>query len=193
MKLRKNQIFFLCYGGWVLGIVWVLMAANTGCSTPRSLTAEQRETLDALVAGREIYFDARYALPTASQEYIQAANMGFTQVRGNSVASINLQGEQYFLKIHGDSVRSFLPYFGRRYNMAQPGDRGAIEVDNVMEAFDSRNTDRGTTLEFFARNGFERFRFLVDLQPSGNMMVSVYSPQRDVIRFKGTHRFDAPN
>ena len=185
---RSNLLFLACYGLWIAGIILVLGGSTSGCSsTRRTATAEEMNRLESILNQRHFTFDADFAMPTASQAYLSAANIGFNQIRGVSATNINLKGEGYFIALEGDSVRVMLPYFGIRENITSydPSEAG-IKVRGIVEDYEISADRQGRKVSFFAGEGFERFRFLMTVMPGLQAEVSVFSPQRNVIRYSGT-------
>lgn len=183
MRPRSRNIFLLCYGCWLAAIVGVLAFTTSSCTTTKPASPEAQAALVRLTEGKTFVFDAQYALPTASQDYLSAAQVG--QARGNSPTQINVSGDGYFLKVSESSVEVYLPYFGRRDNVTQMAGRGGIELSGEITDWTVTDSKAGKTVQFFARDGYERFRFLLDVAPSGRAQLSVFSPQRDVIRYTG--------
>ena len=181
-KINRHIVYIALYAVWVSGIIWLV----GGCqSTAAPLSAEEQARLDNLVENREFVFDAKYAMPLSSQAYISAANMGFTMARGNSPTNINLTGDGYYLRMYGDSVEIYLPYFGTRENITNYNNQGSIDIKAAIEEFRERRTPKGHEMEFFAREGYERFRLILNIFPNSQSQLSVFSPQRDVIRYSG--------
>lgn len=188
VKVRRSNVLFLaCYGLWIAGIILVLAGSTISCSSARTTaTASDMARLETLLGQRHFTFEADFAMPTASQAYLSAANVGFNQIRGASATNINLKGEGYFIALEGDSVRAVLPYFGIRENSTSydPSEAG-IQVHAEIEDFEISADRQGKKVSFFAGEGFERFRFLMTVMPGLQAQVSVFSPQRDVIRYSG--------
>lgn len=185
LKINRHIVYLALYAVWVTGIIWLVGGCRSG-AVP--LSAEQQTRLDNLVEDREFVFDARYAMPLASQAYISASNMGFTMARGNSPTNINLTGDGYYLQMDGDSVEIYLPYFGTRENITNYNNQGSIDIKASIEEFKERRTPKGHEMEFFAREGYERFRLILMVFPNEQSQLSLFSPQRNVIRYAGKLR-----
>ncbi len=189
MKVHRSNIIFLaCYGLWVAGIVLILGVGTSSCKSADSVvSAADLENLDNFLEERDYTFEVEFAMPTTSPAYMSAANIGFSQVRGSSVANINLIGEGYRIVMEGDSVTTQLPYFGTRDNVTSynTSDMG-IKIKGKMEEFQIKPWKKGREVSFFAQEEFERFRFLITVTPNLKTQVSVFSPQRDIIRYTGT-------
>lgn len=181
-KINRHIVYFALYAVWVSGIIWLVGGCSAG-SAP--LSADQQARLDELVEDREFVFDAKYAMPLGSQAYISASNLGFTMARGNSPTNINLTGDGYYLGMDGDSVEIYLPYFGTRDNVTNYNSKGSIDIRAAIEEFKERRTPKGHEMEFFARDGYERFRLIFMVFPNQQAQLSLFSPQRDVIRYAG--------
>lgn len=182
---NRHLIFLLFYGVWIVGILTLL--GTSSCTASRSVaTPEQQAQLESVLNNRDFSFDVEFAVPTASQAYLSAANVGFAPARGSSPAQINLSGEGYFIKVRGDSVQTNLPYFGVSDNISDfSNTQRGINIEGAIEELKIKSTKTGKEFEFFAREGFERFRFIMSVSPDLKTRVSVFSPQRDLIRFTG--------
>ena len=185
-KVNRNWIFLLGYGIWAGAVVWLL----GGCQSSRiSVDAEQRQPIESALSGG-FTFQADVANPSASQAYLQASSLALTQ-NGNSATRINLRGDGYFLTLQENHVRSRLPYFGDRTNVTDYNRPGGIEVDDEVSEYSSKAMPDGQQIEFFANAGYERFRFILKVRPGLRASLSVFSPQRSVIRYTGAVLPDA--
>ncbi len=180
---NPNRFRFHLHGAWLMAIVLVLSSCSSA-KTPA--TPEQLAQLQSLVESRNFTFEADFALPQTSQAYINAANPTVARAGGNSLSRISLRGEGYFLRIKGDSVASYLPYYGVRDNFSEYGRPDGIELDSELEDVKLDKKSSGAyQMRFFARRKTERFQITLDLFPGGKANMSVYSGQRDAIRYEG--------
>ena len=92
----------------------------------------------------------------------------------------------FFLELHGDSVRSYLPYLGVAHQapMMSPGiglnfDTRAI---SIKESHPKADLSR---LEIDLRTSEDRYSYTVELYDSGKAYIHVNSQHRDPISFDG--------
>ena len=92
----------------------------------------------------------------------------------------------FFLELHGDSVRSYLPYLGVAHQapMMSPGiglnfDTRAI---SIKESHPKADLSR---LEIDLRTSEDRYSYTVELYDSGKACIHVNSQHRDPISFDG--------
>jgi hypothetical protein len=95
-------------------------------------------------------------------------------------------GADFFLELHGDSVRSYLPYLGVAHQapMMSPGiglnfDTRAI---SIKESHPKADLSR---LEIDLRTSEDRYSYTVELYDSGKAYIHVSSQHRDPISFDG--------
>lgn len=95
-------------------------------------------------------------------------------------------GADFFLELHGDSVRSYLPYLGVAHQapMMSPGiglnfDTRAI---SIKESHPKADLSR---LEIDLRTSEDRYSYTVELYDSGKAYIHVNSQHRDPISFDG--------
>ncbi len=92
----------------------------------------------------------------------------------------------FFLELHGDSVRSYLPYLGVAHQapMMSPGiglnfDTRAISIKESHPKVDL------SRLEIDLRTSEDRYFYAVELYDSGKAYIHVSSQNRDPISFDG--------
>ena len=183
---RRNFIFLCCYSLWVGGIALVLGTTTSSCASSKQPANQELLAEWATIPEKNFNVAITYVYPLGSTAYLSTANLGFTQVRGNSPTQINVDGDGHHITISGDSVKLHLPYFGVRdvvsnYNAIDNG----ILLDTNYEDFITWTDRKGKHIEFFAKDGFERFRIQLTLKGRNAALISVFSPQRDVIRYCG--------
>lgn len=104
-----------------------------------------------------------------------------TTKRGDVIPVSN----DFRLLLHGDSVSSDLPYFGRAYS-APIGTESVLRFDARMTGFTSARTGSGATrMEFSVRTVEDTFRFRVELRGNGRAYIGVQPMRRDRISFDG--------
>ena len=136
----------------------------------KQLKAEQelkkQEEITALVDSKSFEFSANYAQPLG-------------------VRDLNIQGQQYGVVFKPDEINSYLPYFGRAYNISYGGDDGlkfkGAPLDYKMEKkkkfYLITTTVKGTN---------DTFNLMVSVYFQGNATLNITSNQRNPITFTGT-------
>ncbi|QZT36775.1 DUF4251 domain-containing protein [Halosquirtibacter xylanolyticus] len=76
-------------------------------------------------------------------------NLEATRVNFNS-GTRQIQGEGYSLKLKGDSVEAYLPFFGRAYSVDYNGG-GAIEFDEPINKIDIRKDEKKRKVQMTLR------------------------------------------
>lgn len=183
LKRNRKWLWLIVYGSWITLVILLL----GGCkATQEPMSPEQQAQLQSLAEGRNFTFEAEYANPQTSKAYMSAANATVARAGGNTLSRISLQGEGYYLKISGDSVASYLPYYGVRDNFSEPGRPDGIDLDTEIEDLKISQKKSGAyQLTFYARRKTERFQLNLELLANGKANLAVYSGQRDAIRFEG--------
>lgn len=183
--IHKAQNRVKAHLTWACLLGVMLLAGSCGSSKTQA-TPEQLAQLQSLAEGRNFTFEAEFALPQTSQAYIGAANATLAQAGGNSLSRISLKGEGYFLRIKGDSIEAYLPYYGVRDNFSEYGRPDGIDLDSELEDLKvDKKGSKSYQMRFFARKKTERFQITLDLFPGGKSNLLIYSGQRDAIRYEG--------
>lgn len=100
---------------------------------------------------------------------------------------INLIDNPNHIRVKGDSVDVFLPYFGVRHMGGGYGSEGGIRFEGVPSKFNVKeNRDRQRIIvSFEAGKGTENLQFSITLFTNGNANTSVNSSQRNSISYQG--------
>ena len=104
----------------------ILFTALSCKSSKTNPTDAQILSLEQLVKTKNFTIESDRAYPQVSNAMMQVFNSGMLQ-QGNNAGSISLIGNANFLTISGDSITSYLPYFGeRQMNVEYGGTDSAI-------------------------------------------------------------------
>ncbi len=151
---------------WI--IIIVMAAALVGCAT----TAERME--------REARTAAQVSEALASRHYTINVLMMYPQ-RGRAV---NLT-TNYSVEVKGDSLISYLPYFGRAYNVPYGGGKGLNFIAPIT-GYQTETDRKGITrVVLTSENEEDRYRYILEVSSSGDSYIQVQSRQRDFIRYSG--------
>jgi len=107
-----------------------------------------------------------------------------TRALPQSGKSINLTSP-YSLELKGDSVVSFLPYFGRAYSVPYGGGDGLRFSDALTEknvTFDKKGTAQIT---FKSRTKEDNYTFNIKVFSNGSATINVQPINRQSISFQG--------
>lgn len=126
---------------------------------------EKAEMISRAVCNRDFKISVRTAYPK----------------RGRSVPLTT----DFELRVKGDSVMSYLPYFGRAYNIPYGGGKG-LNFNDVMNDFKITQPKRDKKhIEFNVKNDEDTYKFYIDVFDNGNASINVIPQQRESISFNG--------
>jgi predicted small secreted protein len=157
------------------GIVILFVALVTvlaGCATSHGASQskqQKRQQVAAAIAqridNRHFKVDVNYAYPLGHR-------------------SINLTSS-YSLEIAGDSVISYLPYYGQAYNVPYGGGK-ALNFTGTMSRYNVSNPKSDlTVVEFYVTNEEDTYQYYVEIYNNGTTNITVTSTNRESIRFSG--------
>lgn len=91
----------------------------------------------------------------------------------------------YSLELRGDSVRSYLPYFGRAY-VAPYGGGNSMDFDAPVTDYDCAYTQKGAAVvRFKAKTNEDNFTFRLQIYPNGSATIQVTPVNRQSITYYG--------
>ncbi|KJD32854.1 hypothetical protein PK35_07695 [Tamlana nanhaiensis] len=166
-------------------LVFVLLVFS--CKSSKNTASDaQIKALANLVENKTFFIESNWAYPQTTNAMQQVLNSGILQP-GSNANSINLVGNSNFLKVSGDSIYSYLPYFGeRQMQVAYGGGDSAIEFNGIMENYKIvKRKDQGYNITFNAKSNAESFNVFITLWPSLKSNMSLNSASRFPIRYSG--------
>ena len=86
--------------------------------------------------------------------------------------SVNLTSP-YSLEIHGDSILSYLPYFGRAYSAPYGGGEGLTFKEVATEKEQTSEKKGSSEIKFRVKTKEDVYMFLVEVYPNGSVTINV--------------------
>ena len=91
----------------------------------------------------------------------------------------------YSLEVKGDTIVSYLPYFGRAYSVPYGGGK-ALNFTGIMSYYDFRQGRKDQTLiEIGVENDEDTYVYSLSIFDNGNTSIDVRSRNREQIAFSG--------
>ena len=162
-----RSAFYLLYAGLAL-----LIAA---CSTLTAAERAQRE--------REVAMQVEKAL--GERQYTISISMMFPR-RGNAVSVT----PDYSVQMKGDSLFSYLPYFGRAFNVPYGGGKALNFSERIGSYHEQEKGNGQRHIEIGVRNEEDTYTYYIDVFDNGSSSIDVQARERDAISFSGMMTFD---
>jgi len=154
-----------------LYIVLVSVFTLVSCSSVKTAEQQAKEdnqwkALQQMVADKTFELEAEWAYPFGSSQ-------------------VNLFGNSNYFRFKGDTVATYLPYFGVRRNGPVYGNESGIVVDGPYSnlVIDENPTKNEINIAFEIREKSESYDFNLVLFANKTADITVKSSQRDVIRY----------
>ena len=152
--------------GLLCGIVVVVLGLLTACST---MTAAERAE-KALAVERAL----------ASRHYVVDVQMMYPR-RGRAVNVTS----NYSLEIKGDTVVSYLPYFGRAYSIPYGGGK-VFNFSAPIISYESARDRKGKTyVRLVTDNEEDVITFQLEIFDNGQTTIDVQAREREPITYSG--------
>ena len=175
-----------------LAVMLFVVAANIACSSASKVKNGKKsfEQLDALMTAKDFEIISNWALPLATNSLNSLANAGLFQP-GSTAGQISLIGNPNYVKIKGDSLLVYLPYFGERqmgggYNNRGPG----ISFDGIPQQMVIKKNEEKERydIRIKMKDRTESFNLTITIFPNFDTAINVNSSQRFSIRYAGSAR-----
>lgn len=167
----------------LLALTFVCLACNASKTVA---TQAEKDKLKSVIDSKTFRVESDWAYPQVTTATQRVMNSGLLNP-GDNASSVNLIGNPNFLQIEGDSVTSYLPYFGeRQMQVAYGGQDSAIEFKGIMENYRvTENKHEGYDINFEAKSNSENFNVTISLFPNERVNMTLNGNSRFPIRYSG--------
>lgn len=167
-------------------IIFLIFLLCSCASSKPSASVEQIAALSSLIKSQEFSIESDMVYPRATNATQQVLNSGILPP-GNNAGAISLIGNSNFLKISGDSISSYLPYFGERQMQVQyGGGDSAIQFDGIMESYSvEKGKHESYLIKFQAESKSEQFNGTITIFPNMKTEIFLNGNSRFSIRYSG--------
>lgn len=165
----------------------------SSCASHKSLISQEvMVAFDALVKSRQFEITSDMLYPQNSMALQNVLNTMVLQ-GGNNANAISLIGNSNFLKISGDSITSYLPFYGERFmNVDYGGSDSSIELKGLLKNYQlEQHKDKSYTISFDAQSKKEGFSVFIRLYPNMRSEIYVSGISRSPIRYSGLFKSTA--
>ncbi len=176
----KTSLYIVCTLSLLL--LW-------GCSSSSKVSTYTDGQIGAFkdfVNSKSYEFIASTANPIPGRGMMAVANSGLLPP-GSTMSNIQLQGTSNYLKIEGDTISAFLPYYGERQSGGGYNSDAGIVFDGIpsdyKEEYDAQKNEMRITFTISEKS--EGYRVTMNLFPNKKATVVVTSSQRFAIRYLG--------
>ena len=145
----------------------------SGCATSEERAAQKAEM-------------ARNVTKALNERNYKISILRMNPMRGSS-RSVSYG---YSVEVRNDTLFSYLPYFGRAYNVPYGGGKGlnfSHPIENYQE-YQKKNGQRH--IEIGLTNEEDTYLYTIEVFDNGNSSVEVWSRQRERIYYTGMMEFE---
>ena len=161
---EKDFIHNNCNNIIIVTILCVACATTNRKQNDRK-KLEKSELISKAICNRDFKINVQTAHPT----------------RGMSVTLT----ADFNIRVKSDSVVSYLPYFGRAYNVPYGGGK-ALNFSGVTQDYKITQPKRDKMhMEFSVKNEEDMYKFYIDVFDNGKASINVMPQQRERISFNG--------
>lgn len=98
----------------------------------------------------------------------------------------------YSLEIAGDTIRSYLPYYGRAYNIPYGGGK-ALNFTGIISQYAEKRGRQGTRhIEMLTTTDEDTYLYTIDVSDNGYATIDVSAKERERISFSGEMEIKMP-
>lgn len=149
-------------------VLVILMGCSTGRLTPEQKavkSAWMTQKVHEAIENKKMAVDINYVIP----------------FRGG-MKHINYG---YDIRLSGDTLYSYLPYYGRAYNIPYGGGK-ALMFDAPIQDYAVSSPKKGLTkMEIYVENDEDRYAYMMEIFDNGQVDLLVRAQKREQILFRG--------
>ncbi len=171
-----KRIVLLC----LIGTLWSCGSAEDAVST-----SLKNQELANLLEQKSFLIESEWAQPMGTKAMNSIASSGLF-MPGSSGSNISLIGNPNYLKVEGDTISAYLPFFGERQMTGGYG-ANAIEFKGFPENFkSSKNSKKNSyTLLFNINDNIEAYQVTITVFNNLTSYIQINSSYRSYIRYIG--------
>jgi len=171
----------------------ILLVSLTGllltCGSANVGSAAEEEALQAMIDAKSFEIISQSASPQNTTAFNALANSGLL-APGNTVGMINLIGNTNYLRVQGDTISAYLPFYGERRMGGSYGTRGAgIEFEGVPSDYEVKIGKRNVREIRFniqdKEQNSEQYQVRINIYPNLSANINVNSSHRTSILYRG--------
>ncbi|WP_297905864.1 DUF4251 domain-containing protein [uncultured Parabacteroides sp.] len=162
MRLKRLVVFS--------GIVLLCTGQSLFAQSKQERKEKKEKAVKEVVDSGRIKIDVDRAVPMAGR-------------------SVNLT-TPYSLEIHGDSILSHLPYFGRAYSAPYGGGEGLMFKEVAVEKERTSKKKGRSEIKFRVKTKEDIYTFRVEVYPNGSATINVTPVNKQSITFYGDVALD---
>ena len=168
----RKTIFLFVILGFVLATTWL------SCATSESARAEK--------AARRALMKEKMADGLSRRHYTIDIDRAYPDGRSSV---INLSSP-YSVTVSGDTIISYLPFFGRAYSVPYGGGKG-LNFTGRIRRYSESTTRKGEHLvNIDVESEEDTYVYYISLHEGGNATINVQPRQRSHIAFSGNYHFE---
>lgn len=153
-----------------LGIALLCVGQSLFAQSKQDRKEQKEKAVKEIVDSDRIKIDVDRAVPMAGR-------------------SVNLTSP-YSLEMHGDSILSFLPYFGRAYAAPYGGGEGLTFKEVATEKEQTSKKKGRSEIKFRVKTQEDVYTFRVEVYPNGSATINVTPVNKQAITFYGDVALD---
>ena len=151
---------------FLMGIVLFLGGQSLYSQSKKEKREQKEKEIKEMIDEKRFTIDVNRALPMGGR-------------------TVNLTSS-YSLEMRGDSVVSYLPYFGRAYSAPYGGGNGGVRFEKSITDYQCSYNKKGTAqIKFVARTDDDTYRFDVQVYPNGSAFINVTPVNKQSITYHG--------
>jgi len=159
------------------------------CGSANVVSEADEAVLQAMIDAKSFEIISQSASPQNTAAFNALANSGLL-APGNTAGLINLIGNTNYLKVQGDTISAYLPFFGERRMGGSYGTRGAgIEFEGVPSDYEVTIGKRNVReIRFSIRDKeqqSEQYQVRINIYPNLSANINVNSTHRTSIFYRG--------
>lgn len=181
--MKKRLLHLFLYSLYIGGIIWALGSCN---ASRKPIDMATLNALEGQVASKNFRIEAVWALPLQSSGLVQVSNAGLLPP-GSNVSRISLINTPNSFVLKGDSVFIKLPYYGERQIATNYNRADGIYLEALAEELQISKASSGKyiNIDFQTQPKTERLQFNIKIYPQSRSLITIYSNQRNTIRYEG--------
>lgn len=166
----------------MMKILKKLSFAVLALATLQASAQTDKATTAKIIAQKNYVFVATSALPLNATD----VNNVLSRMPGNvGAGAINLNGSNYDVKVVGDSIIAYLPYYGRSFSAPINRDDSGIKFTSTEFSYDAEKRKKGWQIAIKTKDTKDSPRLNLNISENGYGSLVVSTNNKQSITYNG--------
>jgi len=121
------------------------------------------------------------------KQILKDGNFVYFPTQANPMSGSSVQLDYSFsAKVQGDSIISYMPFYGRAYHVDYGSNKGPFDFTLPIKNYNFKKAKNGYEVSFEVKNGLDNIKYNFNVSENGYASLTIVSTNQQSISYYGT-------